>query len=72
MFRSLSIMQNKMHYQSMHEFKPRLVISPRLNYFKFLEFHRVEEAIVEGERAAYEKLTSIRKCQQHGLKNFFQ
>ncbi len=61
MMRTFTITQNKMHYLSMREERPNLILSPQLHHFQLFDFHRGKEAIHEGERVARQALPQIRK-----------
>jgi predicted acylesterase/phospholipase RssA len=56
---SLDIMQVSISRSRLAGEPPDVVIRPRLSDFALLDFHRAEEAIAEGERAAEQALSQI-------------
>ena len=56
---SLDIMQVSISRSRLAGEPPDVVIRPRLSDFALMDFHRAEEAIAEGQRAAEEALPQI-------------
>ena len=56
---SLDIMQVSISRSRLAGEPPDLVIRPRLSDFALMDFHRAEEAIAEGQRAAEQALPEI-------------
>ena len=56
---SLNIMQVSISRSRLGGEPPDVVIRPRLSDFALMDFHRAEEAIAEGQRAAEQVLPEI-------------
>ncbi|MFA5596979.1 MAG: patatin, partial [Pusillimonas sp.] len=57
---SINIMQERITRSRMVGEPPHVVITPRLSHLGLMDFHRAQEAITEGQRAAQEALNDIR------------
>ena len=57
---SINIMQERITRSRMVGEPPHVVIAPRLSHLGLMDFHRAQEAITEGRRAAQEALDDIR------------
>ena len=58
---SLNVMQDRITRQRLDADPPDFQIAPYLRHIQLLEFHRAEEAMIEGERAAQALLPAIRE-----------
>jgi NTE family protein len=58
---SLNVMQDRITRQRLAADPPDFQIAPYLRHIQLLEFHRAEEAMVEGERAVQALLPAIRE-----------
>lgn len=63
---SLNVMQDRITRQRLAADPPDFQIAPYLRHIQLLEFHRAEEAMVEGERAAQALLPAIRESLARG------
>jgi len=64
---SLNIMQVRITRSRMAGEPPDLVVAPRLAHFSMLDFHRAEEAIVEGRRAVERVASSLQALGNPGI-----
>jgi NTE family protein len=60
MVQSLNIMQDRITRSRMAGEPPDVAINPRLGHIGLLEFHRADEAIAEGRKAAERALPELR------------
>ena len=60
MVQSLNIMQDRITRSRMAGEPPDVAINPRLGHLGLLEFHRADEAIAEGRKAAERALPELR------------
>jgi NTE family protein len=60
MVQSLNIMQDRITRSRMAGEPPDVAIIPRLGHLGLLEFHRADEAIAEGRKAAERALPELR------------
>lgn len=58
---SLNVMQDRITRQRLAADPPDFLIAPYLRHIQLLEFHRADEAITEGERAAQALLPALRE-----------
>jgi len=58
--RSVAIMENRINALQLKDLKADVLIRPDLDHFNMLEFHRAEEAIAAGEKAARNALPLLR------------
>ena len=56
MLSSIRIMQTQITRSNLKTHPPDLLIQPNLGHINLMEFHRAEEAIAEGYRAAKSQL----------------
>ncbi|MCE9499423.1 MAG: patatin-like phospholipase family protein [Leptospira sp.] len=59
--RTLSVLLNKVREDNMEKFPPDILITPELSHYKFMDFHRTDQAIQVGYDAAMEKMPEIKK-----------
>jgi len=68
MLQGSHILENRIIQLQLQLEKPNILISPDISDFKMLEFHRANELIAIGEKAAQEMLPQIKKLIKTSLK----
>ena len=71
MLQGAYILENRIIQLQLQLEKPDILISPDISDFKMLEFHRANELIAIGEKAAQEMLPQIKEIVETSLENHY-
>ena len=65
--RSIEVMMNRIRLNNRHYYPADVSLEPRLPDYRFLDLHRVEEAMDEGRRVVAGAIDQIRSLREHHL-----